>query len=95
MWIIGFFAIASGAFLLMGLLTSIASGLIALGSLGFALSWFPVASTNLFYSSLAIFFIAIMAVAIFLLGPGAFSLDAHLFGRREIIIPRTPGSSEF
>jgi hypothetical protein len=26
-------------------------------------------------------------VAITLLGPGAFSLDARLFGRREIIIP--------
>jgi hypothetical protein len=25
--------------------------------------------------------------ALVLLGPGAFSLDAHLFGRREIMIP--------
>jgi hypothetical protein len=29
----------------------------------------------------------VMSIAITLLGPGAFSLDAHLFGRREIIIP--------
>jgi hypothetical protein len=30
------------------------------------------------------------AVAIVLTGPGALSLDARLFGRREIVIPRTP-----
>jgi hypothetical protein len=29
----------------------------------------------------------ILATAIALLGPGAFSLDARLFGRREILIP--------
>jgi hypothetical protein len=28
-----------------------------------------------------------MAVAVALMGPGAFSLDARLFGRREIVIP--------
>jgi hypothetical protein len=28
-----------------------------------------------------------MSLALVLLGPGAFSLDARLFGRREIIIP--------
>jgi hypothetical protein len=26
--------------------------------------------------------------AIIILGPGAFSLDARLFGQREIIVPR-------
>jgi uncharacterized membrane protein YphA (DoxX/SURF4 family) len=31
--------------------------------------------------------VTILAAAIALLGPGAFSLDARLFGRREIVIP--------
>jgi len=30
--------------------------------------------------------LAIICIALALLGPGAFSLDARLFGRREIII---------
>lgn len=29
----------------------------------------------------------LLSIAIFLLGPGAFSLDAVFFGRREIVIP--------
>jgi uncharacterized membrane protein YphA (DoxX/SURF4 family) len=29
----------------------------------------------------------VMAVAVALLGPGAYSLDARLFGRREIVLP--------
>lgn len=32
--------------------------------------------------------VAIIAAALILLGPGAFSIDARLFGRREITIPR-------
>jgi hypothetical protein len=33
------------------------------------------------------FDLAAISVALVLLGPGSFSLDACLFGRREIIIP--------
>jgi hypothetical protein len=35
----------------------------------------------------------VVAVAIALLGPGAISLDSALFGRRKVIIPRSPISS--
>ena len=38
-------------------------------------------------NALAAFNLAAMSAALVLLGPGAFSLDARLFGRREIIIP--------
>jgi len=31
--------------------------------------------------------LAVLSISVVLLGPGAFSLDARLFGRREIIIP--------
>jgi hypothetical protein len=36
------------------------------------------------------FLFALIAIAVICLGPGAYSLDARLFGRREIIIPARP-----
>jgi hypothetical protein len=34
----------------------------------------------------------VIVIAITLLGPGAFSLDAYFFGRRKIIVPRASNS---
>jgi hypothetical protein len=36
----------------------------------------------------------VLTTAIALLGPGAFSIDARMFGRREILIPNTPRYSK-
>ena len=89
MWVVGFLAVASGALLLIGFLTKFSGVLVGLSSLCIGLSWVPVPALNLFDSELSIIFVVIMAAAIILLGPGAYSLDARLFGRREIIIPPT------
>ena len=43
-------------------------------------------------ASLASFDGIAIALALCLLGPGAFSLDAHFFGRRKIVIPRVVSS---
>jgi uncharacterized membrane protein YphA (DoxX/SURF4 family) len=48
---------------------------------------FWMTETNNHISTLAAFNLAAISAALVLLGPGAFSLDARLFGRREIIIP--------
>ena len=77
----------SGALLLSGFLTPVAGVLVGLGIFGIALGWFPAAARNLFDASLPAVFAVIMSAAIVFLGPGAFSVDARLFGRREIIIP--------
>ena len=86
-WLLGSIAFGAGVLLLIGLLTPIAGAIVGIGAIGIGFSLLPVCTPNLFNSMLPIAFGAIMLVAIILLGPGAFSVDARLFGRREIIIP--------
>jgi len=90
----GFLAIASSVLLLIGYLTPFSAVLVALTSLGTALAWFPPPNPNLFDTKLATALATVIAVAIICLGPGAFSLDARLFGRREITIPTSSPSSQ-
>jgi uncharacterized membrane protein YphA (DoxX/SURF4 family) len=92
-WVAGLLAVACGVSLLTGFLTPLASILAGLGGASVALSWIPAPTPNFFNDKLAIIFAIIMAAATFLIGPGAFSLDARLFGRREIIIPPIPPKS--
>lgn len=51
----------------------------------------PIAGTLAVATALAaaapLLEVAVVAAALILLGPGAFSIDARLFGRREITIP--------
>jgi uncharacterized membrane protein YphA (DoxX/SURF4 family) len=42
---------------------------------------------NLFSSRISCFLALSIAIALVFLGPGAFSIDARRFGRREIVIP--------
>jgi uncharacterized membrane protein YphA (DoxX/SURF4 family) len=42
---------------------------------------------NLFSSKIACFLAISIATALVFLGPGAYSIDARRFGRREIVIP--------
>jgi uncharacterized membrane protein YphA (DoxX/SURF4 family) len=86
-WIVISLGIVGAILLLIGLMTPVAAALVGLGTMGIALSWFPVFTPSLFDSKLSALFAAVMNAAIFFLGPGAFSIDARLFGRREIIIP--------
>jgi hypothetical protein len=46
-----------------------------------------MAEANHYISVLTAFNLAAISAALVLLGPVAFSLDARLFGRREIVIP--------
>ena len=80
-------AFISGAFLLTGLMTPLTALLVAVGGVVFEYFWIPQANEHLFHSHLAIINLIVLALAIGLLGPGAFSLDARMFGRREITIP--------
>jgi putative oxidoreductase len=86
-WIVGTIVGAGGAALIAGALTPIAGGFVALVSAAAALSWLPPPPLNVVDDRLSLGFLAVVAIALVLLGPGAFSIDALLFGRREIVIP--------
>jgi uncharacterized membrane protein YphA (DoxX/SURF4 family) len=86
-WLLSFALIAGGVAMAAGFLTPFAGLLLGLCFLGIALSWFPEASWDLHDARLVAFGMIVTAVALMLLGPGAFSLDGRLFGRREIVIP--------
>lgn len=86
-WAVGLLVLVTGAALLIGCLTPVASFLAELISVSLALSWPPPSIPDLFGGVPATIFLVVMAAAILLLGPGAFSLDARWFGRREIVIP--------
>lgn len=85
---VGLLGIATGASLLIGFSTPVAGALAWLLSLGVALSWLPSPTSGGFGGAAATTFMVAMAAAVLLLGPGAYSLDARLFGRREVVIPR-------
>lgn len=90
-WAVVALMLSCGVCFLVGLLTPATSLVIVLGSLGYALSWVPAPTANLFESRLAIINVIAIATAILFMGPGAFSIDARLFGRREIFIPHHNG----
>lgn len=87
-WLAGALALVSATLLLAGFMTPVAGGIVALGAAGAALWWFPLQTTNQAETRLLMAFVVVVGTAIVLLGPGALSVDARLFGRRQIIIPR-------
>ena len=64
-----------GLLLLAGFLTPLSAAIVGV-----------FAAPYLLAEGLALMFAVTIAVAIVLLGPGAYSLDSYLFGRREIVI---------
>ena len=73
--------------LLAGFMTPIAAIVIGLGAIALAVS-------SLLDTNQTLLNVIVLTVAIALLGPGAFSIDARMFGRREILIPNTPRYSK-
>jgi len=93
-WITAAIGLGSGAALLVGLLTPVAGVIAGLCTLGVGFALLPVPAQNLFDEKLSLVLTGIMIIAIVFLGPGRYSLDARLFGHREIIIPPPPRRPE-
>ena len=86
-WLSGLLTLAAGCLVLIGFLTPIAALATVLSAAAVALSLFPFPMQNLFESRISVIFGLTMLLSIMGIGPGAFSVDARVFGRREIIIP--------
>jgi uncharacterized membrane protein YphA (DoxX/SURF4 family) len=71
--------------IMIGFLTPIAGACASLGNLTSGVSWILTYDDKA--NAVVSLYLVVICIAITLLGPGAFSLDARLFGRREIIIP--------
>jgi putative oxidoreductase len=91
LWV-GAVALGIGIMLMIGLLTPIAGTLAGLGGIGIVFSVLPACTPNLFHETLSAVLAAAILIAMVLLGPGAFSADSRIFGRREIIIPMSERS---
>lgn len=79
---------AGGLLLLIGFLTRFAAVVSVLACLGCIFSWLPISNVGPFVIPTTAAMSAIICAAVVCMGPGAFSVDAQLFGRRVIIIPR-------
>jgi len=90
-----FLAVASSALVVIGLITPVASIMVAVSTIAAVLPSLPGSTGTLFDTKPLMVDVIVMSIALAFLGPGAFSLDARLFGRREIIIPNTSPSSKF
>ena len=84
--------LVSGALGAVGVLTPIAQSTAATAGLVALIdaSWAPAAVTGLDVPWLLALMTTVVAVSLVCLGPGAYSIDASLFGRREISIPLSP-----
>jgi putative oxidoreductase len=78
-------AVAGGLLLLIGLWTPLAGGLAALEETAQALSPYSTAREAVWIHA----FLAVLSVSVAMLGPGAWSIDARLFGRQRFDFGRT------
>jgi uncharacterized membrane protein YphA (DoxX/SURF4 family) len=82
--VVALLAFVIGVALIIGLMTPIASVLLASGGLFLTLDSGILGLLSLFESGMARLEFIVMSVALIFLGPGTLSLDARLYGRREI-----------
>ena len=89
MWLLGAISFLLGFFMAIGFLTPVAGSLGMIGGLMIWLTVIPDCSSSLSHSNYSLFLMTALILEVLLVGPGAYSIDARIFGRREIAIPRT------
>jgi len=91
LWSIAVVLCLGGGALILGTLTVLTSLTIVLVEMGTACSLLPALS----HSQAGSVQVIAMTIAVILIGPGAFSIDARLFGLREVKIPSVSPPSDF
>jgi putative oxidoreductase len=80
-------AAVGGILLLVGLWTPVMGTLVAFSEIWFALSQYSLSHQDTWIH----ISLAVLSVCVAMLGPGAWSVDAHLFGRKRFDIGRNRG----
>lgn len=80
-------AFVGGILLLAGLWTPVIGTLLALNEIWIALSLYFFDQTDVVIP----IFLAVLSASVATVGPGAWSIDAHVFGRRRLYRDRTRG----
>jgi len=86
-WSVALLAIVVSLALMIGFLTPVAGLAAGAGYLMTLIATLIGHHTGVHLSTLDSLDLTVMSLSLALLGPGAFSMDARLFGRREIVIP--------
>lgn len=86
---LGAFAIVSGLALVAGVLTPASAAAVGVSMIVMAATWPASATGTLVIDRPAAGLVIAVSLALAMLGPGAHSIDALLFGRREIVIPES------
>lgn len=89
-WISGILTICAGVSLSAGFLTVVASILICFSGLAAAYWGLLIPAPEFLGVLVPVVLLVFSAAAIAMVGPGALSVDARLFGLRKITIPRAP-----
>jgi uncharacterized membrane protein YphA (DoxX/SURF4 family) len=93
-WVLALVAISSGVLLLIGWLTRLAALVAVVVCVSGVFAWLPAPSSDFVAARLPSILAAVIAAAVICLGAGAFSVDALLYGRREVVIPKNPPGTD-
>jgi len=93
-WVLALVGVASGVLLLIGWLTRLAALVASVACASSVFAWLPAPSSDSFAARLPSILVAVIAAAVICLGPGAFSVDALLYGRHEVVIPKNPPDTD-
>ncbi len=94
LWLFAVVMCLGGAALILCVLTVLTGLTIGLTEIGTACSLLPSPPLDSPHFQAAPVLVTVMATALILIGPGAFSIDARLFGLREVKIPPIPPLSD-